>query len=121
MKGDSCYYSHDLSVVPCKFFHLKGECSAAVRGTICRFSHAPIDPETLEKLRTAELERIKEQKLSEMSNNVASDSQPIYLSAPQEASQACKETEKSTDCPHDYLNPFAFAASDGEGEDGECY
>lgn len=108
MKGDACYFSHDLSVVPCKFFHLRGECSAAARGSSCRFSHAPIDKETLEKLRAAELERIK--------SETSSDTPTALSSTPQETSQTHKETEKTTECPHDYLNPFAFSGSDNEGE-----
>lgn len=122
MKGEACYYSHDLSTVPCKFFHLKGECSAVSRGSACRFSHAPIDNETLEKLRSAESERIKAEANS---TNLSVDSTRFISSsndqssAPQETSQTTEETEKSTDCPHDYLNPFAFDGSDVE-EDGEC-
>ena len=109
MKGDACYFSHDLSVVPCKFFHLRGECSAAARGSICRFSHAPIDKETLEKLRATELERIKSETACDTHANTT-------LSTPQETSQTHKEAEKSTECPHDYLNPFAFSGSDNEGD-----
>lgn len=58
MKGAACHFSHDLSKFPCKFFHLRGECAAAVKG--CRFSHDPISPDELERLRTAEAERIHE-------------------------------------------------------------
>ena len=54
MKGDSCYYSHDLSRVPCRYFHLWGTCMA---GPTCRFSHGPIDPSALAKLRAEEAER----------------------------------------------------------------
>ena len=119
MKGEACYYSHDLSVVPCKFFHLRGECAAAAKGASCRFSHSPIDMDTLEKLRTAEMERIQEQKLTDIStiSEMQSINNPVQLSAPNHTSQTCEETEKSTECPHDYLNPFAFAGSDCE--DGE--
>lgn len=124
MKGEACYFSHDLSVVPCKFFHLRGECSAVARGLSCRFSHSPIDRETLEKLRTAEIERIKEQKQLELSSGVTESADVLQQSsAPKETPQTCNEAEKATECPHDYLNPFAFAGSEDEAceiEDGEC-
>lgn len=42
LKGDDCLYSHDLSRVPCKFFHVHGECTAHMATGGCRFSHAPI-------------------------------------------------------------------------------
>ena len=110
MKGESCYYSHDLSVVPCKFFHLKGECSANAKGAVCRFSHEPIDKETLEILRLSEAERIKEKQAAEALITATTKSLPESLSATKpENTQTSKETEASTDCPHDadLLNPFA--------------
>jgi hypothetical protein len=39
LKGEGCLWSHDLSKVPCKFWHVKGECAAEAN---CRFSHGPI-------------------------------------------------------------------------------
>ena len=109
MKGESCYYSHDLSVVPCKFFHLKGECSANAKGASCRFSHEPIDKDTLEKLRQNEAERIKEKMAAEAS--IENNSLPVSSTATtkQEQSQTSKETETTAECPHDVdlLNPFA--------------
>lgn len=42
MRGAECLFSHDLSSVPCKFFHvIAGGCS---KGATCSFSHAPLSP-----------------------------------------------------------------------------
>lgn len=130
MKGDTCYYSHDLSVVPCKFFHLKGECATVSKGGQCRFSHGPIDKETLEKLRQAENERIKtkESEVDTLKQSNAADKGNSLIFIPNldssttnEKSQTRKETETSTDCPHgnfalnlDLMNPFA-------GDDNDDY
>lgn len=111
MKGESCYYSHDLSVVPCKFFHLKGECSAVAKGSVCRFSHEPIDDESLEKLRQSEAERIKEKMAAEaiIESNTMTICQVLSTATKPEQLHACEETETATECPHDVdlLNPFA--------------
>lgn len=109
MKGESCYYSHDLSVVPCKFFHLKGECSANAKGAACRFSHEPIDKETLEKLRQNEAERIKEKLAAEASIESSNLTASSTTTTKPEQSQTSKEAEAATECPHDVdlLNPFA--------------
>jgi len=49
LKGEDCLFSHDLTRVPCKFFHVHGECSATTGrlkgGGPCRFSHAPLTQE----------------------------------------------------------------------------
>ena len=122
MKGEACYFSHDLSVVPCKFFHLRGECATVSKGGQCRFSHAPIDTEALEKLRQAESERIKEKAAEDQEkllllNNIKSIEDS---NTKDENSQTCKETETTTNRPHEFgavellLNPFA-------GDDDEYY
>lgn len=130
MKGESCFFSHDLSVVPCKFFHLKGECSAAAttRGGGCRFSHAPIDKETLEKLKASENERAKEKakdqylvNISHSNTNTQTNSNTntniARSSTNHEHAYQGKETETSTNGPHYtdlLLNPFACDNGDEE-------
>jgi hypothetical protein len=119
MKGEGCYFSHDLSVVPCKFFHLRGECSAIAKGGACRFSHDPIDKETLEKLRSAEAERIKEKMAAEatiVTRQTTSNNTGSLSATEPEQPQTCKETETPAECPHEVelLNPFA-------GDDYEDY
>ena len=129
-EGESCYFSHDLSVVPCKFFHLRGECAAASRGNKCRFSHDPIDAVTLEKLRIAENERIKEAQETEnqesryntLNNGDNKDlNKDIWdSSAPaahQEYFEEHEETKTSAESPHFneeqlLLNPFADGDDD---------
>ncbi len=42
LKGTECLFSHDMSRVPCRFLHVRGECPSLRSGLACRFSHAPI-------------------------------------------------------------------------------
>ncbi|KAI7866631.1 hypothetical protein BDF14DRAFT_821374 [Spinellus fusiger] len=45
--GDDCAYSHDLSLEPCRFFHVKGICES---GASCPFSHEPLTPDFRRRL-----------------------------------------------------------------------
>lgn len=44
-KGSSCFFNHDTSTYPCRFYHLEKQCKA---GEECRFSHGPIPEGELE-------------------------------------------------------------------------
>ena len=115
MKGSACHFSHELSKFPCKFFHLKGECAAALKG--CRFSHAPISPEELEKLRVAETERINEkeraiQTLNSLKSSLSSASS--FDSASSASTTEARKQPEKTATKDDQMtmhaslvNPFA--------------
>ena len=98
MKGSACHFSHELSKFPCKFFHLKGECAAALKG--CRFSHDPISPDELERLRTAETERINEkeraiQTLNSLKSSSSRSGELPSLATTVSASKAANQPEKT--------------------------
>lgn len=100
MKGENCYYSHDLSNVPCKFFHFRGRCAAGREG--CRFSHDPIDAETLRLMRATEQLRDKE-RIDEMTK-----ADRCYIPSPRAHSKQEKEAEIDAGDEHAImLNPFA--------------
>ncbi|KAI8148948.1 hypothetical protein BJV82DRAFT_505571, partial [Fennellomyces sp. T-0311] len=48
-KGDDCNFLHDLSIEPCRFYHLNALCEA---GDHCQYSHKPLTPESRKRLRT---------------------------------------------------------------------
>mmetsp|Transcript_11030 Transcript_11030/g.16241 ORF Transcript_11030/g.16241 Transcript_11030/m.16241 type:complete len:199 (+) Transcript_11030:2089-2685(+) len=60
-KGDLCAYQHDLSLCPCKFFHLYGSCK---EGDNCQWNHDELDEEAIEAFRdrTAAMEISTEEK-----------------------------------------------------------
>ncbi len=109
MKDSACHFSHELSKFPCKFFHLRGECSAAAKG--CRFSHAPISSEELEKLRASETERINEkeravQALNALKSSSSASSFESTTETRNQPEKAAAKNEQMTLHPS-LVNPFA--------------
>ncbi|KAI8867401.1 hypothetical protein GQ42DRAFT_164810 [Ramicandelaber brevisporus] len=46
--GDSCIFSHEFSMKPCYYYHIRRSC--AFSGDLCKFNHGPITPEQRQKL-----------------------------------------------------------------------
>ncbi|KAI9499513.1 hypothetical protein BDB00DRAFT_4889 [Zychaea mexicana] len=46
-KGDECNFIHDLSMEPCRFYHVTGKCDT---GANCPFSHQPLNSELRRRL-----------------------------------------------------------------------
>jgi hypothetical protein len=115
MKGNACHFSHELSKFPCKFFHLKGECSAALKG--CRFSHDPVSAEELERLRGAEQERISEKERAiqtlnsfKSTNSSAASSSSSFDSSTTETRNQPEKTaakQEQMESHQALVNPFA--------------
>lgn len=63
-KGESCTFSHDFSIWPCRYYHLDGEC----RDKKCRFSHQPITEEKRKELMKLYKPEEKEEVLQSIEN-----------------------------------------------------
>ena len=60
-KGDACLYSHDLHLIPCRYWHAWGRCSS---GTNCRFSHERLSEILKEQIRKEAHEAVQKERAS---------------------------------------------------------
>lgn len=68
-KGAACFFNHDTTTYPCRFFHLERHCKA---GPDCRFSHDPIREEDLDEFLTENLDL-----LTNMYNSKRLEHEPV--------------------------------------------